>query len=337
MTVARQKFTSRRIWNSQMGHVVHISPSALAGAPGMLSEALNDFDHVDSSVHFRAGDYGNHRDIFSPESLPLSVSTGDRDLFMHHFENADVVHVHNFIPKFILNWMSQAKKRDVKYIYQVHSPRYERPIFDDLSDFHGIHFSHKLVICHFHPRHFPNFRIVPNCLYRKAFLKSPVISSNEVLTVQFSPSGRSNGRWASKSNPMFDQVIQLLKDNSDFSVDVFEGISPQNLAHRRSQADITIDELVTGSYHLVSYEGMAAGTIVLNNADSFSIGAFQIGFQSPPPPFIKCSPVGLYETLIEINRDRDRLLEHRKLSRKFFEDWMTPYKTSKIFASIYGI
>lgn len=317
-------------------HVVHISPSALAGAPGMLSEALHDFGHVETSVHFRAGDYGSHRDIFSPESIPITASKDDRELFMLHFENADVVHVHNFIPKFVLAWMSQSRRQDKKYIYQVHSPRHERPIYDDLSEFQGIRFSHKLVVCHFHPRQYPDFLIVPNCLYRKAFTYRPTIALSDALTIQFSPSGKSISRWAAKSDETFTKVISVLQNDQRFLVKVFENVAPQNLAHRRSQADVTIDELVTGSYHLVSYEGLASGTVVLNNADSFSLSSFQIGFQSPPPPFVKCSPLELYDTVVDLKNDESRLVELRERSREFFDQWMTPDRIAKIYADIYG-
>ncbi|MEL0439190.1 hypothetical protein [Phycobacter sp. K97] len=318
-----------------MVHVLHISPSALAGAPGMLSEALSDFGHVESSVHFRAGDHGNQRDIFSPESIPVKDARADKALFMMHFKNADVVHVHNFIPNFVLKWMSEEKKRDCKYIFQVHSPRYERPVYDDLSDFHGIRFSEKLVISHFHPRHYPDFEIIPNCLYRKAFAKKPHVILSDALRIQFSPSGRSTGRWSAKSSQVFDQAIDFLKNDKRFEFAVFEGVSPQNLSHRRFLADVTIDELVTGSYHLVSYEGLAAGTVVLNNADTVSTDMFQIGFRSPPPPFLKCDPLGLHELLMELHRDREKLLELRTKSREFFDTWMSPDRISKMYADIY--
>lgn len=318
-----------------MVNIIHISPSALAGAPGMLSEALSDFGHVQSSIHFRAGDHGTQRDIFSPESIPVKDIKADKALFMMHFEEAEVIHVHNFIPNFVLKWMSEARRRDRKYIFQVHSPRYERPVYDDLSDFHGVTFAAKLVISHFHPRHYPDFEVVPNCLYRKAFATSRCVSPSGPLRIQFSPSGRSTGRWAAKSSQVFEQTIDLLKNDTRFEFTVFEDVSPQNLSHRRSLADVTIDELVTGSYHLVSYEGLAAGTVVLNNADTVSTDMFQIGFRSPPPPFLRCDPLELHEILANLNRDRDELLKIKARSRDFFETWMSPDRTSKIYADIY--
>ena len=317
--------------------VVHISPSALAGAPGMLSDALKDFGFVVDSVHFRAGDYGPNRDIFSPDSIALSDTEIDRSLFLASYETADVVHVHNFVPKFVLSWMASVPSSDKKFIYQVHSPRYERPIYHDLSNCIGIEFDQKLVIPHFHPRQYPDFKIIPNCLYRKAFSSAKrSVERKSKLSVHFSPSTKSAARWASKTNVAFEQMIKLIKTDDRIEVSVFEGVSPQYLAARRLLADITIDELVTGSYHLVSYEGLAAGSVVFNNADQVTMDMFQIGFQSPKPPFVRCSPLKAVERILSFVECPDLLLEKKKKSHEFFWEWMNPKRISGFYFDVYS-
>jgi hypothetical protein len=317
--------------------VVHISPSALAGAPGMLSDALQAFGHVDTSVHFRAGDHGPDRQLMSPDSVPLNDNPADRDMFAARVEAADIVHVHNFVPDFVLGWLAELPKRDRKFIYQVHSPKYERPIFGDMSADHGLAFTAHLVVCHFHPRHFPDFRPIPNCLYRRAFraLPSRKPTGRDPVRVMYSPSTRSTDRWARKSDTAFEHAIKLIGRDGRFALRVLGNVPPQVLAERRLLSDVTIDEVVTGSFHLVSYEGLAAGTAVINGADVLSMAAFQIGFRSPPPPFLRCTPLTLQETLLALHADREYLAQRQEAARTFFDEWMNPRRISGMYANIY--
>jgi hypothetical protein len=317
-------------------HVVHISGSALAGAPGMLSEALEAYGEVSSSMHFRGGDYGPERNLMSPNSVPVADNERDRELFLNFYRRADVVHVHNFIPMFIMRWMSSVGRSGKKLIYQVHSPRYERPLFDDLSVGHGFRFDDRLVICHFHPRQFSDFTIVPNCLYRRHYLETnKVTKPTGSLVIHYSPSTKARGRWTEKTSEAFSRVVDNINDEHMLHLDVFNGVAPQALALYRSWADVTIDEVVTGSFHLVSYEGMAAGTAVVNGADDFAMATFRMGFKSPPPPFVRVSTSNLLETLLRLARDRDELHDLKLRSRQFFDEWMNPARVSRIYSAIY--
>ncbi len=317
--------------------IIHISPSALAGAPGMLSNALEDYSLCDQSIHFRAGDHGPDRNLVSPDTIPLFNRAEDRSLFSAVYEQCDIVHVHNYIPKFLLSWIAELGIGHRKFLYQVHSPVFERPIYDSLAEYHGISFDHKLVICHFHPRQHPDYEIVPNCLYRRRSNK-PITYKPQVsrtFRITYSPSTLNRGRWTEKTNEDFEASIRVLEQNSSLKILQYTGIAPQTLDAYRSFSDITIDEVVTGSFHLVSYEGLAAGTVVINGADDLSIAAFQMGFDAPIPPFVRCGPQELVEKISLLTRDRDALEEQKRESMIFFKKWMHPKSVAEKFVRIY--
>jgi len=317
--------------------VIHISASALAGAPGMLSDALEAFGHAERSIHFRAGDYDLSRNITSPESIPLASKDRDRQFFEAVYADSDVVHIHNFAPQFLLNWIAELGFGSRKFVYQIHSPLLERPLFDALAEYHGIPFHHKLSIGHFHPRQNPSYEVVPNCLYRARYSRPLTLQLREGrLVVFYSPSTAIKGRWTEKSNDAFQNAIQEIKINGRIQLETFEKVSPQTIASYRSMADVTIDEVVTGSYHLVSYEGLAAGTAVVNGADAFSLATFSMAFKSPTPPFLVTSPGKLPALLHELSIDRSRLAEIKRTSRDFFDTWMNPDRVASIFGEIYA-
>lgn len=318
--------------------IVHLSGSALAGAPGMLARAQNQLYGYDA-VHFRTGDHGHFRDLMSINTIPVRANALDAELVRRHISEADVIHVHNLVAPFALSWLAEVDGINERtLIYQVHSPTRERPIYRDLSDAVGLEWDARLAVSQVHPRLFPTMTPVPNCLFRDWL--TPRLRSRPrfdgPVRVVFSPSTPSRARWSSKSSPAFDALLKQLGDNRRFELIKVTDVSPERLSATRSVADVSIDEVLTGGFHLVSYEGMAAGNVVVNGADELSLAAFAMGFRTDePPPFLRTDPDGFAEQLGRLASDRRLLADWMDASHDYYWRIMSAERVVGIYDEIY--
>ncbi|MFC7618743.1 hypothetical protein [Microlunatus sp. GCM10028923] len=318
--------------------IVHLSGSALAGAPGMLARAQNQLYGYDA-VHFRTGDHGHFRDLMSINTIPVKANSLDAELVRRHISEADVIHVHNLVSPFALSWLAEVDGINERtLIYQVHSPTRERPIYRDLSDAVGLEWDARLAVSQIHPRLFPTMTPVPNCLYRDWL--TPRLRSRPrfdgPVRVVFSPSTPSRARWSSKSSPAFDAQLKQLGDNRRFELIKVTDVSPERLSATRSMADVSIDEVLTGGFHLVSYEGMAAGNVVVNGADELSLAAFAMGFRTnEPPPFLRTDLDGFAEQLGRLASDRRLLADWMDAAHDYYWRIMSAERVVGIYDEIY--
>lgn len=320
-------------------NIVHLSPSVLAGAPGMLARAQTELlGH--RATHLRVGDYGHFRDLVSSSSLALTPQEHDHDLFRRHVEDADVIHVHNYVPILLMHWISEIDGLDERvFIYQLHSPSRERPVFADLSAQHGFDWHARLVVAQVQPRMFPDHRPVPNCLYRdniSSDRRSLVHRPHEPVRVIFTPSTRSRKRWAAKTSPKFETALKVLKDDRRFSFIRTSEVSPERVMALRSVSDISIDEVVTGGFHLVSYEGLASGNAVINGADEISMASLAMGLgTSDQPPFVVCTEETFLEEMLALANNRQRLADVREAGFDYFWKYLEAGRIASMYQEIY--
>lgn len=321
-----------------MSNIVHISPSVLAGSPGMLSGAQQDLAGHDS-IHFRFGDYGADRDVISPRSHTVTGTRDDQDMFVTAVERAQIVHVHNFAPLLAREWLAQIPGIGTRtFIYQVHSPTGERPIFADLSDDHGLPWAAKIAMAQAHPRMYPDFLMAPNCLYRPTLqpIAPSRLSDDEPLPVLHSPSTDDRHRWSAKTDRDTDTALRGLEAEGWARVTVVRRQPPEQLLRLRRLYPVQLDEVVTGGFHLVSYEAMATGAVAINAADSESLAVMQAALGADePPPFIRTTGAGLFDTVSALAHDRDRLHELRLRSFNYFWRYLAPEKVVAYYDEIY--
>ncbi|MDR1426851.1 MAG: hypothetical protein LBJ08_03730 [Bifidobacteriaceae bacterium] len=318
--------------------IVHVSPSALAGAPGMLAAAQNAFAGHDA-LHLRCGDYGPSRDAMSANSIPLTACRADRDTFEAAARQADVLHIHTGLPEFASEWLAETGAARIRpCIYHVHSFVGEPPIYGDLSGDLGIAWAAKVAVAQAHPRMYPGFRMMPNCLYRPGVNSGarPWEHPGRPVTVLFSPSTAAGGRWGRKSSAGFARALRRLTREPGIAVMTVRGWAPERLLALRTTVEFGLDEVVTGGFHLVSLETMAAGGIAVNAADGEAIACLQIGARAPaPPPFLHATPATLVEAIRSAARDPGRLARWRRDSHAYFWRWLAPGRIVGLWDELY--
>lgn len=307
-----------------MEKIVHLSNTPLVGAPGKLSALCNDYGYESFSIVL--SDYpekGQLNNKFMKNSILWDKQDPFiMDLVLFHIKTAKIVHIHNDINLDFFNKIDWSPKQ--KFIYHVHSPLREGPIYFDKTSSFNVEFSKKLVVGQYHTRHYPDFTPVPNIVLAKPSNK--LIQDDEKLKIMFSPTHNRGGRWNNKhSQQLTDAITSLQKMKKVDVITPLKPLSQDVLLELRKLCHISIDEISTGAYHQVSLEGLCAGNVVINNADFFSafnlsnmVGAKEL------PPFYKCSPENISDKLIELISNYDLVRDYQRKSFDFFRSYLMP-------------
>lgn len=320
-------------------NIIHVSKTPLVGAPGTLSEYLNYIENF-NSIHFTLNEYPEQlRFFFTKNSVHLDLKNKLlKNLFTDCIQNADIIHIHNDVdnPEVIDILMNnQANK---SFIYQIHSPYREPPIFINKSKDLPFRFAKKLVIAQVHPRLYPDFEIVPNIVDFNP-TKKVISRLNEKIRILFAPSHkRTKGvifstKFTENQEDIFNKIC---KDDKFELINIDKPIAPNVLAEIRKRSDISIDEIATGGFHQVSYEALACGNIVVNNADLFSKEIFANAIQADElPPFVRACDQNLWETLQFLKNNEQYLLNKRQESLDYFIKYMMPLRLVQRFVQKY--
>lgn len=319
--------------------ILHLTNSTVSGAAAMLAEAQRASGH--EALCVQLADRKPERLQFSPNAVSLDMSrTLSVDLLRELLDRARIVHVHNWLPNKIETLVLEClSASDAQLVWHAHQGQLEHPVYR--ADLPEGQWDKKLIVAHAFARTYDDFWAVPNCLYRPTAepfqMAHGTAAAEHRLRVLYSPSSKTGTRWGAKRNSDFDALIEFIKRSPDISLTEAEGINPLELLVMRTRFDVTIDEVITGGFHLVSYEGLFAGTAVINNADTLSMEIFCAALgTSEPPPFLIASVPTLFDLLYELAHDADRLQRAKTQGQAYFDKYMNWQRIVKIFDDVYA-
>ncbi|MFM5253289.1 hypothetical protein ACEUBK_04030 [Aeromonas hydrophila] len=313
-------------------NIVHIAKTPLAGSPGRLSDELNKLEGIYSTCFIERDYPGDLSGKFISSSIIIDKNTAP--LLAKKISDADICHIHNDLTSDTLNLMLSSAEK-CKFIYHVHSPLREGPLFFNNYSSMGVDFYAKIVVAQYHPRQYQTFTPVLNIVpFKPSAAPAPLEGKIRIL---FSPShGRTGGRWNDKTSPELERALNLVSKRDDVEVIIPGRLSPAALFELRKTCHITIDEIVTGSYHQISLEGLAAGNVVINNSDDLSnIFLEMISNADTPPPFITFNNNNILTGLVELLNDKDKLSKIQKRSLSYFKKHLHPARTASRLVRIY--
>ncbi len=321
---------------------LHLSNSTIAGAAGMLAAAQRKCGH--EALYFQFSDSGPSRQIFSPDVVVPTHGDEWVAIFRAAVRQASVVHVHNWLPEYFETILIEELSRSrARRVWHLHQGQFERPVYvaDDVPN---IQWDVRIAVAHAFCRTFDDFVPLPNCVYRESamWLAPRVIETRPSragqLGVVFSPSSGSQARWSKKSDPEFIEAVDSVRFVPGIDLYVAEDEAPNTLLVRRCAGDVTIDELMTGGFHLVSYEGLLAGNVVLNDGDELALETFRAALGADrPPPFIRCHRDRVVETLLGLRDDLARRRSIQADSRKYYEQYLMPARVVDLFEKAYAL
>jgi hypothetical protein len=315
--------------------ILHVSRTPLVAAPAKVATALNLYTEYEAAL-ILAQDYPKPLGgMFIGDSILYSDSPPISTICEELVRRADLIHIHNDLPRSLLQLVRRTARPSCRFVYQVHSPLREGPVFFDRSDELGFEFGARLAIPHCAHRFLPEYRLVPNLILFKPSVRP--LGADEPVRVIFSPAHRrTGGRWNDKVSEPLDRALAALQALRAADVIDVKGMSPVALAELRRTTHVTIDEVVTGAFHQVSLEGLAAGNAVVNNADFFAVQSLKmVCGTTDEPPFVRLSDHDVGTELMALVRDRERLRGVQQASYDFFMAHLRPEKLIRHFSQVY--
>lgn len=318
--------------------VVHVSASPLVGAPlkianlmraaGVASSSFCENDYPQSGPLF--GKFTDGSFVLNDKSIKAGL------IFQEELEKCSVVHVHNYLSKATVESILRHAPH-AKFVFHVHSPLKEGPLYVERSENMGIDFDLRLVVAQYQPRMYPNFVPVPNVV-----AVPPSVSYREdgqKLRLCFTPSHSRGGRWNAKTNEAFDFAMKVVSSMRNVEViSPSSPVAPSTLLAMRRQSHASIDEIVTGAFHQVSLESMVAGNVPINGADFFSVASLMDSFGCAPEdvPFVRATPSDLVEVISALAGDAQATRMAQSKSYDFACKYMGADHVSNIFKGVYA-
>lgn len=246
--------------------VLHLSNTPLSNAPWNITRCQELYSSVKpililgrKSAYHRQHAKGNLWSEAHEQSL------------IEMFENADVIHFHNFmftqdVFRMYPHLIDIAKKKP--RVIQYHSPRVnEEASFEDTIADKSIKHA---VIAQYHVRVYPECEfIVPNMvpLFDEEYTGIPGKWGDATPTVSYAPSNATGKGWDDKGYTEVTRSLAELEREFQFNKDIIIRTPYEHCIARKRWAHIGIDEFKTGSYHLSGLEYASMGCVLLGRID----------------------------------------------------------------------
>jgi hypothetical protein len=166
----------------------------------------------------------------------------------------------------------------------------------------------KLVIAQHPERFLPTARVVPNIVSQDDELYLPACRPLETAGVVFCPTrqdGAWEARWDTKGMPETVAMMKRLNRRTGLPFRMIHGRPFEEAMAAKRCAAIVIDDLVTGSYHLSSLEGLALAKPVLTHLDGRTDTVLRAISGADSIPFVNVRLEDAPEVLTHLAREPD--------------------------------
>ncbi len=260
----------------------------------------------------------------------------DREEALSCIDSADVLHLHHYFDlehnPFEFNFAALLR-RGKQLVRQFHSSSFHvaggqadriREVVDSPIP--------QLVIAQYPERYFPRARLVPNLVPLEDELYRPAARPHrdDAIRIFFAPSSPDSAwkfrdpirRWESKGYPETLRTLENLRHrNPSIVADVRRDVPHAECLRARQMADLSIDDLVTGSFHLSSLEGLAQGIPTLAFLDPRTLSVLVEMAGTPSHPWVNCRLEDAEDRLLSLAVQGDVRNELGQAAR----DWMVRY------------
>lgn len=295
--------------------VLHLSDTGLSGSPLRISALLNKYGGVESR-HIVWKEKLGFRDF----GADITGRKAEEKLLRYLvYEWADVIHYHNRWKRQEIFKSLQENPPNKPSVIQIHSPRDSEDFSEEIRS--GIPLA---VLAQYHVRQWPEHKyLVPNMvdIYHKDYLReSP---QNHLPVVSYAPSNTNMTGWNDKSYNVVAPVLKRMRLAGAIIYDLLIQLPFGQVMAAKKRADIGIDEITTGSYHLSSLEYLALGVACFANIDPQTEAAIKKITGATELPWVRANKDS-FERMMKLTL-RDRLFETLgKESRSWMEKYWDP-------------
>ena len=317
--------------------ICQISRTPLVGAPANITRAINSYSDWSAELYIEENYKGVRESYFNAEARSVDFSDDlSKSALIRSLEKADVILIHNDI-SIEMSEMIQIYSNDTPLLYLTHSPQREGPLFCDVENSLGLKFAKKLCCAQYHWGIYPEYTPVPLIVNYVPSLN--LYEPGEKIRILYLPSHRnSSGRWNSKTSDLFLEEVSKIQ-----RYPIIELIAPDNplkpndLYALRQTCHITIDEVITGTFHTISLEGLCAGNIVINASTRVSNLALEITTKNKNDkvPFLYCDEEQVYNLLVEMIQDPLLIRNRQKESYDYYCKNLQPKDLIKNYINVF--
>lgn len=205
--------------------ILHIKTTPIANAPDALSDAINKYTEHYSIVQTPLDKVDGKFDVILFHNKFFSTKGFNKELIMYHSE----------------------------------------PFMVDLKVPEHVT---KMVIAQYHANlfEFKDCNVVRNIIDFKTDIYNP--KEINKIKIGYSPSNKGSfGAWHNKGYEQTKKILEELKAEykDKIEYDIITDVPLEECLRRKSECNIIIDEVVTGSYHRSGLEGLALGKLTICN------------------------------------------------------------------------
>lgn len=242
----------------------------LAGAPIRIVRALNRHTDIAARlINHNPSAYGTR--TFDEDINFKSAPEESRELIA----SADLIHCHHWIDLASNPFGVDLRKKHVLRHFHSEPHFVAKHANVAVADIVGDE-RPQLVVAQFQERYYPRAKPVPNLLDLEALDRiaadTPRMARpTATVRLAYAPTtdvSAFSERWNTKGAPETLRILERMRERLPLTIDVFHALPHAEAMRRKFAADIVIDELVTGSYHLSGLESMAMGLTTLGYLDA---------------------------------------------------------------------
>ena len=323
--------------------ILHFAVTPLVGSPYRICKALSLHEGVQSRVVvLNPSLYTNSQFdedlVWEQDKAEIIKLTNDADIL--HFHNYVNLDTKDFNPIDFRKYWNEGKA----IVRQFHSnPKLiSRMSGETLEEIQTCPIP-KLVLAQYHERYYPSAKVVPNIVFGHSSYDSRENCKDEKSRICYSPSNFRSSRstrWDTKGYPETIKLLNRLKRHSrqqgtPVFVDIIENVSHTECLRRKALADIAIDDLGTGSYHLSTLESLMLGSAVFTFMDQRVLQAIQGVSGQGDFPALNIRLEEAEHIILELLKQPELVRLIGEESRQWMLDHWSPEKMADIFLCHY--
>lgn len=306
--------------------ILHLSSTTLSGAPYRLSQVYNKYSGHESR-HICWTDIIYNR-VFPCDLVGSAMS---KDELKHWLDWADVLHFHN-------RWKRQEIFKDVSMpdkpsVIQIHSPREEEGHHEEVAS--GVPLA---IIAQYHVRQWPELEfIIPNVVdIYDGIHQPPKEKLKKVLPlISYAPSSPCGRGWNRKSYPTVSPILKRMFFGRKIFYDRLVGLPYLECMKKKQQADIGIDEISTGSYHMSSLEYLSMGVCTIGRLDEQTEKVLKDLTGAQTLPWTQTTEGKFKHLIVELVNNPEMVKHHGNEARLWMEKYWDPKVLCSHFTNMY--
>ena len=329
-------------------YVLHLSRTALAGVACRYAQFFKKYGTQARSASAVTTSIEFPRDIKVPfhyhpdfPNVANRAIMDESEELREEIKKADIIHIHNYPPLNINSptWNLIAQK---PVILQLHSPpNISKYSYNRVNS--KVTIARLLVIAQYQAIQlrptYPDIIPMRNVIDIDDKLLLPVIKKNNPPIITYAPSNIKTDKkrvgWAYKS---IKEVLPLLKqmhNNKSCEFKYIHRVPFTKSLSMRQSANIHIDEVSSGSYHLSSLEGLSQGAAVIANIADWMSDLLKKITGCTTIPWIIANKNNIKSVIKDLLSNKDNLLKRQQESRDWMEKYWNPELILNDYLNIY--